>query len=93
MMRALGKRFGMAVAACLALGAPAAAFDLSGTWTGKVTCKGTFDGTPQATTSTSTLLIEDGGSTLDLAVDGVHYSGASYPAPGRPQKGQIAVIR
>ena len=92
MMRTFGW-LGLALAASLALGAPAAAFDLSGTWTGKVTCRGTFDGAPQATTSTSTLLVDDGGSTLDLAVDGVHFSAASYPAAGHEQKGEIAVIR
>src|SRR5437899_6602618 len=92
MMRTFGW-LGLAVAASLALGAPAAAFDLSGTWTGKVSCKGTFDGTPRATTSTSTLLVDDGGSTLELAVDGVHYSAAPYPTPGHEQKGEIAAIR
>jgi len=90
MMRTFGW-LGLALAASLALGAPAAAFDLSGTWTGKVTCRGTFDGAPQGTTST--LLVDAGGSTLDLAVDGLHFSAASYPAAGKPQKGEIAVIR
>jgi hypothetical protein len=84
---------GVAVAACLGLAAPAAAFDLDGTWAGKVTCRGRFNGAPQTMTSTSTLLVEDDGSSLELAVDGVHYSGASYPLPARPDKGEVAVIR
>jgi len=92
MMRTWRWQLGVVVAP-IALGALAAASDLSGTWTGKVSCRGTFDGVPQTTTSASTLLVEDGGTSLTLAVDGVHYNGASYPAPANPAKGEIAVIR
>jgi hypothetical protein len=73
--------------------APVEAFDLNGTWTGKISCKGVFNGAAQTLSSAPTLLVDDGGTTLELAVDGVHYSAASYPTTGHPEKGEIALIR
>ena len=90
------RRWAMAAAAVTGVAfaaAPVAAFDLGGTWTGKITCKCVFNGAPQSLSFSPTLLIQDGGSTLALAVDGVHYSAASFPADGHPEKGDIALIR
>jgi len=71
---------------------PAAAFDIHGTWTGSVTCKGIFDGAPQTISSSSTLLIDDNG-TLQLAIDAFHYSGLAFFDPAKPDKGELVVIR
>ncbi len=72
---------------------PVAAFNLGGTWAGKISCKGIFNSAPQTLSLTPTLLIDDGGSSLELAVDGVHYSAVPYPTTGHPEKGEIALIR
>jgi hypothetical protein len=75
-----------------AFAATAAAFDLNGTWAGKITCKGIVDGARASVTYSPTLLIDDG-ATLQLAADGIHYSAAEYPNPLNADKGEIAVIR
>jgi hypothetical protein len=80
--------------ACLTLAAaPVAAFDLNGTWAGKITCKGVFNGAPQTLSLTPTLFIDDLGTSLALAADGIHYTAVPYPSPGHPEKGEIALIR
>jgi len=71
---------------------PAFAFDINGTWAGKISCKGIFDGEPQTLTLLPTLLIDDTGE-LQLAVDGVHYAGLAFPDPAHPDKGQLAIVR
>ncbi len=70
----------------------AAAFDINGTWAGKITCKGIFDGEPQALSLTPTLLIDDSGE-LQLAVDGVHYAAVPFVDSSHPDKGELAIIR
>jgi hypothetical protein len=71
---------------------PAWAFDLNGTWAGKITCRGIFDGERRTVASTPTLLVDDGAS-LQLAADGIHYAAVAYPDPTHPDKGEIAIIR
>lgn len=88
-MRSIGA---VVVATCIGAAAPAAAFDLGGTWAGKISCQGVFNGASQSLTLTPTLLI-DGSSSFDLAVDGVHYTAVPYPAAGKPDKGEIAVVQ
>jgi len=81
----------LAVGVMLA-GGPAAAFDIRGTWTGSVNCKGIFNGAPQSVTSSSTLLIDNNGE-LELAIDAFHYSGLAIFDPAKPDKGNLAIIR
>lgn len=84
--------FVAAVATLVLTALPAAAFDLDGTWSGKIACKGIFDGERQSVTLTPTLVINDGAA-LFLAADGSHYTGFPYPTPTKPEKGEIAIIR
>jgi len=84
----------VAAAVCLAVvAAPAAAFDLNGTWSGKISCKGIFDSAPQTIALTPTVLIEDDGSLVKIGVSGVHYNGVPFPTPGQEEKGELAIIR
>jgi hypothetical protein len=84
----------VAAAACLTVtAAPAAAFDLNGTWTGKISCKGIFNSAPQTITLTPTVLIEDDGSLIKIGVSGVHYNAVPFPTPGHEEKGELAIIR
>jgi hypothetical protein len=70
----------------------AAAFDINGTWEGKITCKGIFDGAPQTLTVAPTVYVDDS-SVLQIAVDGVHFSALPFFDPAKPDKGEVAVIR
>jgi hypothetical protein len=71
---------------------PAAAFDIDGTWAGKISCKGIFNGAPQTLTTTPTVYVDDS-SVLQIAVDGLHFSALAFFDPAKPDKGEIAVIR
>jgi hypothetical protein len=82
----------LAGAIVAASAATAAAFDLNGTWAGKITCKGIVNGARESVTLSPTLFIDDGAA-LQLAADGIHYSAAEYPNPLNPNKGEVAVIR
>ena len=82
-----------ALAVVLVLGAGRAeAFNINGTWAGKISCKGIFDGAPKTLTLSPTLLIDDSGE-LQLAVDGVHYAGLAFFDPAHPDKGDLAIVR
>ncbi len=68
------------------------AFDIDGTWAGKISCKGIFGGEPQTVTLSPNLLIDDSGE-LQLSVDGVHYAGLAFFAAAKPDKGELALVR
>jgi len=87
--RAIVALFGAGVA--LVTGS-ASAFDINGTWEGKITCKGIFDGAPQTLTVAPTVYVDDS-SVLQIAVDGLHFSALAFFDPAKPDKGQLAIIR
>jgi hypothetical protein len=70
----------------------ASAFDINGTWEGKITCKGIFDGAPQTLNLVPTVYIDDS-SVLQIAVDGLHFSAVAFFNPDKPDKGELAIIR
>ncbi len=71
----------------------ASAFDLTGQWIGKMTCKGVLAGEKTSLTrAPSTLLIEQSAG-LQLSVDGVFYKGEEFPDPSHATRGQVSVIR
>ena len=93
----MGRGRALAIVALLGAGitlaaGPAAAFDINGTWTGKISCKGIFDGEPQTLTTTPTVYVDDT-SVLQIAVDGLHFSALAFFDPAKPDKGELAVIR
>lgn len=74
--------------------APAAhAFDLTGHWVGKWSCKG-FDGTRFTDVNkTSTLAITQTGNALTIDEDGRFLVGAAIPDAAKPnEKGEVALI-
>ena len=56
------------IALAAALAQPAAAFDLTGTWTGKQTCKGSSAGEKFSFSIPSTLLVTQTGAALNIHV-------------------------
>lgn len=86
----------LALAAALAFAAPAAAFDATGTWLGKQTCRG-FDG--QAFSfkiAESTLEIAQTGSDLQLQVVTTQgtdvYRGVAIDTAGKPEQGSFYYV-
>lgn len=72
-------------------GSPALAFDLTGTWAGKWSCKG-FDGEKFTTSNkNSTLRITQTGGNLAAELDNgdYHYNGGAIPDAAKPEKGEI----
>ena len=90
--RALAIVAGLLGAGIVLAAGPAAAFDINGTWAGKISCKGIFDGEPQTLTTTPTVYVDDT-SVLQIAVDGLHFSALAFFDPAKPDKGEIAVVR
>jgi len=71
----------------------APAFDLTGQWVGKMTCKGILAGEKASLTrAPSTLLIAQSAG-LQLSVDGVFYKGEEFPDLSHPTRGQVSLIR
>jgi hypothetical protein len=71
----------------------ATAFDLTGTWLGKVSCSGVLAGHKRILKrSPSTLLISQSGG-LHVSADGIFYNGGDIADPVRPSRGELAVIR
>jgi hypothetical protein len=86
----------VALAAALAASAgTAAAFDLTGNYTGKYKCSG-FDGTKPKPKFTDAipLAITQSGDVLGIDYDGGNffYSGIALPDARKPDKGEIAVV-
>jgi hypothetical protein len=71
----------------------ASAFDLTGQWIGKMTCKGILAGEKASLTSKPSTLLIDQSAGLQLSVDGVFYKGEEFPDPSHPTRGQVSVIR
>jgi len=82
----------IAAAAMLAVAAPVAAFDLNGTWSGRISCTGLFDGERDSVTVQPTLIINDG-AVLFLSANSSNYTGFPFPSAIVPEKGEIAIIR
>jgi hypothetical protein len=81
-------RLVFALAAALCLAAPAAAFDLTGTWVGKQTC-GAFDGTTtKFKIPDSQLQITQVGSDIVMSVDGMEfYNAVGIDDTANPDRG------
>ncbi len=92
MMRMRFRSSLVAAAAIVAVAAPVAAFDLNGTWTGRISCTGLFDGARDSVVLQPTLIINDGAA-MFLAADGSNYTGFPFPSAVIPEKGEIAIIR
>lgn len=71
------------------------AFDLTGNWTGKWTCRG-FDGVGFADANlTSTMAISQMGDTLYVSIDGggFRYNGAAVSSTAKPTlRGELALV-
>jgi len=82
-----------ALVAALALAAPAAAFDLTGTWEGKQTC-GDFNGTAaKFTVPSSTIQITQVGTAIVMLVDGAdYYNGVGIDATAKPETGRTYFV-
>jgi len=71
----------------------AQAFDLTGTWEGKWSCKG-FDGSKfKSANKESIMLITQAGDTVNVDVDGgeFHYNGRAIPDDAKPEKGEVVL--
>lgn len=85
-------------AALLALAAPAAAFDLTGTWQGSSTCTSLFEGEKQKFTDAPAIQITQVGDAIGLradygAGDVDFYAGIAHPDAKKPdEKGEIALV-
>lgn len=82
--------------ACLALAlAPLAqAYDLTGTWIGKYSCKG-FDGAKFSSGSkSSTFLITQQGNAIAVDLDNgeYRYNGGAIPDTAKPEKGEAVFL-
>ncbi len=75
------------------LAAPASAFDLTGHWVGKWSCKG-FDGaTFKDANKTSILDITQSGAAIHARLEGAFlFNGAPIPDPTNPDKGEIVLL-
>ncbi|MCC6766277.1 MAG: hypothetical protein IT293_16580 [Deltaproteobacteria bacterium] len=85
-----------ALLCCLALavGPSAEAYDLTGTWVGKWSCKG-FDGVKFTSgNKASTLRITQSGNAIAAELDnGVYrYNGGAIPDIAKPDKGEAALV-
>ena len=72
---------------------PAAyAFDLTGHWAGKFSCKG-FDGTKITLGSkAATLAITQTGNTIAALAGGFLYTGTQVPDPAKPEQGEAVLF-
>jgi len=95
-MRMLTFLMGSAVTAALLVGStvtPGNAFDLTGHWVGKWTCKG-FDGAKFSDRNdTSTLDITQSGAAIHAMFEHAFpYDGAAIPDAKKPEKGEAVII-
>jgi len=92
MKRVSAWALGAALLAAITAGR-AIAFDLTGQWSGRLTCKGIVGAQKRTfTTAPSTLLITES-PVLEISADGVFYNGEEFPDPSHPSRGEIAIIR
>lgn len=74
-------------------------FDLTGAWSGKLTCKGTNAGVKETVVSTPALAVTQSGNAVGLRMDFgagvvVDYVGRANPDGKKPlEKGELGVIR
>jgi hypothetical protein len=83
----------IAVGLLTSMPTPAAAFDLTGQWTGKIICRGVLAGEKASLTSAPSTLLIDQSAGLQLSADGVFYKGEEFPDPTHPTRGQVSIIR
>jgi hypothetical protein len=87
----------LALTMTAALAAPAAAFDVTGTWAGTRKCQDLFGGTKEKFKEPATLRITQSGNEIGIAVEitgagTTNYAGlANFPA-AKPDKGEFAMI-
>jgi hypothetical protein len=84
----------LALAALIVLPLPAHAFDLTGTWIGKWSCKG-FDGSKfTSDNKTSTLRLTQTGNVINADLDNgdFHYNGATITNTAKPDIGEAVFI-
>jgi len=87
-------RIRMALGVALALAAPAGAFDLTGTWTGKQTC-GDFDGvaTKFIPEGTATIQITQTGTAIVILVNNEdYYNGVGIDGTAKPETGRAYFV-
>jgi len=71
----------------------AGAFDLTGTWVGKLSCRGNLVGKKDnVSAAPSTLLVTQNAGFL-LSADGIFYAADAIADPAKPTRGEIAIIR
>ena len=91
----LPKFLASAVAVAVFVPASVLAFDLTGTWVGKWTCKGSDGGKFVGNNADSVLLVTQIGETIAMSMDGGSYvyNGGAVPDATRPdEKGEMAAI-
>lgn len=72
---------------------PASAFDLTGTWSGRVSCSGVLAGRKQMIKrAPSTLLIQQSAG-VHISADGIFYNANDIADLTRPTRGELAVVR
>jgi hypothetical protein len=84
----------LALAALMLMPIPAHAFDLTGTWIGKWSCKG-FDGSKFTSgNKTSTLRLTQVGNVINADLDNgeYHYNGAALTNTAKPDLGEAVLI-
>ena len=96
-MTTLGRTF-VAVGVVLGLAAPAAALELTGTWSGSTACTSFFEGAKLKFKDAPMLQVTQSGDVLGVRADygGGHvdfYAGHVYPDAKKPdEKGEIALV-
>ena len=91
--RTVGRTALLAMLVTAAVAAPAFAFDLTGHWVGKWTCKG-FDGAKfKDENKTSTLDVTQSGATINAALEGAFlFAGVAIPDASKPEKGEAVLL-
>lgn len=85
---------GLVACLVLALAPSAQAYDLTGTWIGKYSCKG-FDGSKFSSGSkSSTFAITQSGNTMAVNLDNgeYRYNGGAIPDTTKPEKGEAVFL-
>lgn len=84
----------LAFCAALAAAAPSHAFDLTGTWQGKQTCRGfDFVGLGAKFTLDDDIAISQAGDEVFVRIGDSDYTGRKIDDPGKPERGRLYLVR